>query len=161
MISMFFPACGHMIKPVRTQLNIKVFIRNKSINAHEFYSVAIPSIGHSLESPNPVGQSIEEREEHDAWRGRQLCCARLSQWWSMLENILQLPEPCSEPDTFSLLRAPCDQGRSCPASPVGARQQGTSQAKARKRAWWREPFRDVHSGQQTQHWGLWLHSQTL
>lgn len=32
-----------MIKPVHTELGIKVFIRNKSINAREFYSVIIPT----------------------------------------------------------------------------------------------------------------------
>lgn len=47
-----------MIKPVHTELDIKVFIRNKSINAHGFY---FSNYSHSLEGPNPVGQSTEER----------------------------------------------------------------------------------------------------
>lgn len=32
-----------MIKPVHAELDIKVFIRNKSINAREFYSVVVPT----------------------------------------------------------------------------------------------------------------------
>lgn len=67
--------------------------------------------------------------------GGHIVCALCSQRWGMLENVLQLPEPCSEPDTLSLPRAPCGWGSSCPASPVGARQHGASQAKVLTHEW--------------------------
>lgn len=57
---MFSQACGHMIKPVHTELDIKVFIRNKSINACEFYSVIIPTHYRVLLA------RAQKREEHDA-----------------------------------------------------------------------------------------------
>lgn len=51
-----------MIKPVHTELDIKVFIRNKSINACEFYSVIIPTHYRVL----TLLARAQKREEHDA-----------------------------------------------------------------------------------------------
>lgn len=53
-----------------------------------------------------------------------------------------------------LAEGPMWLGSSCPASPVGARQHGASQAKVLTNVWWRELLRVIHSGQRPQHWGL-------
>lgn len=147
---MFFQACGHMIKPVHTELDIKVFTRKESINAHDFYSVIIPSIGHSLEGPNPVGQSTEERGTWCLKRKEAILCVLCvvsdGECWRMFCIFLSLAQ--------SLTHSPCWGPHVTGASPVGARQHGTSQAKVLTHVWWEELLRGIHSGQQSQHWGL-------
>lgn len=113
-----------MTKHRQTELNIKVILETKGINAQKVYSVIVLYSDHSLEGLTLVDQSTEKSNVVAEEKGGcvVICAVMGNAGEYFAAAPCHQPGLRSESDTLSLLRAQLGiWGSLCPAHPVGSR----------------------------------------